>query len=688
MEKKSRYDGNRYFFLRMRTSFLFTKFALLLILTAFFSLFVLKPEWQEKIPYGIGEKLSEYPLHLGLDLAGGTQIEYEIDFSAARNRVELSKSDNDPSNDLEPIDEVIIAAGVARTLKNRIDPDGTKEIIVLPTKRGEGWHIVVELPKDIDNPETRKMLEKQIDLSFKEPMNSDQRKDIGENYLKELLDGTTSYDDLITKLEQTRVGTGRKDLEVPQNSTELLFGKEESEKIWKADLGNWYQEVFISQEQAYLIRPIEKTEKEKVEMKAEKTFEEVKKDFPDSPNDNKVISDISENFVVKLADLSFGEASDVLEDDDRYYIFTQGEKIDENAVETPYQEISIKKSEENAKEKIDAAKDSLTLKEVKTMEENLKFDMIAITSEWQDTGLGGAQFREAKVTTNEQNEPVVSISFDSEGAKLFESITEKLSIGNNPLCTRQGYDTGEQFAIFVGDNLISAPCVHEKISGGTAQITLGERDFATAQKVANELASNLNTGATPAGIKIVSERKISPELGENSLQQSIYAAIIGFFAIIALMILYYRYFGFLSIIALSFYTLGMIAIIKLFGIVLTLAGIAGIILSIGMAVDANILIFERIREELRSGKNFSVAVSVGFDRAWNSIRDSNVSSLITTAILYGLGTSIIMSFAKTLAIGIVLSMFTAITVTKVLIYIMTPQFLKKSQFFLVGGGRK
>lgn len=672
----------------MRNSLLFTKFALLVLLAGFFSLFVLKPEWQEQLPYGIGQKLSQYSLHLGLDLAGGTQIEYEIDFSAAKNRVELSKSDSDPSNDLEAVDEPTIAAGVARTLKNRIDPDGTKEITVLPSKRGEGWHIIVELPKDIDNPETRKILEKQIDLSFKEPMTEENRKSIAETYLKELLDGTASYEDLVAKLEQTKVGMGRKDLEVPQSSTEMLFGKEQSDKIWGAEKGKWYPEAISSEGQTYIIKPLEKINKEETEMKTEKTFEEVKKEFPDSPQDDKVISDIPVDFVQKLSELKTEEVSEVLEDAERYYLFTLGEKKDPNAIETPYKEISIKKETVGAKEKIDTAKTSLTPKEVKVTVENLKFDMVGIIAQWQDTGLGGAQFKVAKVTTNEQNQPVVSITFDSEGAKIFETITEKLSLGNNPNCTRQGYTTGEQFAIFIGEELISAPCVHEKIGGGAAQITLGETDYAKAQKAAIELASNLNTGATPAGIKIVAERKISPELGENSLQQSIYAAALGFLAIIVLMVFYYRFLGFLSIIALVFYTVGMIAIVKIFGIVLTLAGIAGIILSIGMAVDANILIFERIREELRSGKNFSVAVSVGFDRAWTSIRDSNISSLITAAILYGLGTSIIMSFAKALAIGIVLSMFTAITVTKTLIFISTPKFLKKSQFFLVGGRRK
>ena len=197
---------------------------------------------------------------------------------------------------------------------------------------------------------------------------------------------------------------------------------------------------------------------------------------------------------------------------------------------------------------------------------------------------------------------------------------------------------------------------------------------------ANELVQNLNTGAIPAPVKLSGQFTVGATLGEEALATSLEAGILGLLAVAIFMILFYRLPGIIASLALTIYGLFLIFALQVFGIVLTLAGVAGVILSIGMAVDANILIFERMKEELRLGKSLTRSVEDGFDRAWTSIRDSNVSSLITCAILFWFGSSIIQGFALTLAVGILLSMLSAIVVSRNFLRIAV-SFLKNESFY-------
>lgn len=243
---------------------------------------------------------------------------------------------------------------------------------------------------------------------------------------------------------------------------------------------------------------------------------------------------------------------------------------------------------------------------------------------------------------------VVALEFDDNGAKKFEEITK--------------INLGKPVAIFLDEEMVSAPRVQAVITDGNAIIT-GQ----FTSKEARKLAIQLNAGALPVPFKIESQTRLGPTIGQEAISRSILATAVGLVSIAAFMIFYYRLLGVFAIIALFIYTLITYAIFKIIPITLTLAGIAGFVLSIGMAVDANILIFERIKEELRWGKPKHDALFAGFDRAWSSIRDSNVSSLITTAILFNFGTGAIRGFALTLAIGILVSLFSAITVSKTLI---------------------
>ena len=187
---------------------------------------------------------------------------------------------------------------------------------------------------------------------------------------------------------------------------------------------------------------------------------------------------------------------------------------------------------------------------------------------------------------------------------------------------------------------------------------------------ARELAIQLNAGALPVPIKLVEQRNVGATLGQDSVRKSTVAGLLGLLVVALFMIILYRFSGILAVVALMIYTLLVLALFKLIPVTLTIAGIAGFILSIGMAVDANILIFERMKEELRRGKTFSSALEAGFTRAWSSVRDSNISSLITCFILFWFGTGSIRGFALTLALGILVSIFTAVTVTRTFLRIL------------------
>jgi preprotein translocase subunit SecD len=265
------------------------------------------------------------------------------------------------------------------------------------------------------------------------------------------------------------------------------------------------------------------------------------------------------------------------------------------------------------------------------------------------TGVSGVDLKSAAQdyssgSSGGKSGPVVKFELKSGSVSKFEQVTKSL--------------IGKPLAIFLDDIPVSWPTVQSEI-GQEGQIT-----GVTADE-AKRLAIQLSAGALPVKkIDIISERTIGPTLGKTSIDRSLVAGIIGFGVITLFMAVYYGLIGVLADIALVLYTLFVLALFKTIPITLTLAGIAGFILSIGMAVDANILIFERMKEELRAGRNRLQAIEIGFTRAWTSIRDSNVSSLITSGILYWFGTGSVKGFALTLAIGILVSMFTAITVTR------------------------
>lgn len=271
------------------------------------------------------------------------------------------------------------------------------------------------------------------------------------------------------------------------------------------------------------------------------------------------------------------------------------------------------------------------------------------TEEWETTGLTGKDLNSANLSTNSQNgQWVVDLEFNNEGTKKFATLTKNM--------------VGQQMAIFFNGELQSAPVIREPITGGRAQISGGDSGFAYEE--AKKMVDLLNAGALPVPAKIIEENTVGPTLGADSIAKSKIAGAIGLGFVMVFMALYYRAPGLIADIALIIYGTILFALFKAIPVTLTLAGIAGFILSIGMAVDANILIFERTKEELKAGRTLFTAINSGFDRAFTSIFDSNMTTIITCVILYCCGTSIVKGFALTLAIGVMVSMFSAITITK------------------------
>ena len=270
---------------------------------------------------------------------------------------------------------------------------------------------------------------------------------------------------------------------------------------------------------------------------------------------------------------------------------------------------------------------------------------------WEVSGLSGDDLNKAAVGTDAAGHWLITLEFNGKGANKFAKLTREFK--------------GYPIAIYFNGESISEPVVQQEITGGQAQIT-GTFTHDEAKKIVDLL----NAGALPVPAKIMEENTVGPTLGADSLHKSMVAGIIGLCTVILFMIVWYRVPGLIATVALLVYASIVFAIFKLVPVTLTLAGIAGFILSIGMAVDANILIFERTKEELKAGRTLFTAINSGFDRAFTSIFDSNMSTVIICLILYFAGSNIVKGFALTLVIGVLVSMFSAITVTKNLMHLI------------------
>lgn len=310
--------------------------------------------------------------------------------------------------------------------------------------------------------------------------------------------------------------------------------------------------------------------------------------------------------------------------------------------------------------------------EFKLVEKATSTPITASTTESEiffvSTGLTGRLLKNASLEFNQNtSEPVVSLSFNSEGKDLFAKITRE--------------NVGQVLAIFLDGEPISAPIIREEIKDGNAQIS----GRFSAQE-ARTLVRDLNYGALPVPIELIGTQLVGASLGQNALMAGVKAGVVGLIVLVLFLIFWYRLPGIVAVFSLAIYIVLSLALFKIIPVTLTAAGLAGFILSIGMAVDANVLIFERMKEELKKGEKIDQATREGFHRAWLSIRDSNISSIITSIVLFWLGTSAVKGFALTLGIGVLVSMLTAITISRTFLFAIGFKRENKFTRFLYSNG--
>ena len=348
--------------------------------------------------------------------------------------------------------------------------------------------------------------------------------------------------------------------------------------------------------------------------------------------------------------------------------------------QTPYLEFNEERTAEEAQQIIDKITELQKAQEEGQDITNVENWQLALENPYyKPTELTGKYLTKANVIfDNTTYKAQIELHFNDDGAKIFEDVTERNV--NKSLAI---YLDGASIIDTNGDGKIDnqdlyAPNVNEKISGGKAVIT---GDMSTEK--ANEIARRLNSGALPVKIgSPISQETVGPTLGYVSLQKSLIAGIYGLLAVIVFMVLIYRLPGLLASLALVIYVALALSLFKLIPVTLTLAGIGGFVLSIGMAVDANILIFARMKEEIKAGKSLEQSINEGFARAWPSIRDSNFNSLIVCAILFFVATSFIKGFAFTLALGIIISLFSAIFITRIFLQVFVGKWVEKAKWIL------
>lgn len=622
----------------------------------------------------------EIAFRLGLDLLGGTHLVYQADVSGITTK-----------------DRTSAVEGVRDVIERRVNIFGVSEPVVQTNLSGGEYRVIVELAGIKDVSQAIQMIGETPLLEFKEQ--ETEIKELTEEEMKELEEFNQAAEKKAGEVLGKIISGG------DFAALAKEFSEDENTKENGGDLGwiteldnpeifNLAKEINIGQTSLELLKSSQGHEIIKVEDKRTKTdpfsnkqerevkashllicHNEIegcesgfsKDDALESINELKEQA-TPDNFAQLVREHTTEPGGAEREGDLGWFgrgmmiepfeevVFTQAVKTISSVVETQFGYHLIYKQDERDRQE---HKVRHILVRTKTAE-----DIIGPQQEWKITELTGKNLKRSVVQFNpNNNSPEVGLEFDSEGAKLFEEITER--------------NVGGPVAIFLDGFPISVPTVNEKITGGKAVIT-GSFNI----KEAKLLAQRLNAGALPVPINLISQQTIGASLGHKSLTASLLAGLIGLIMVALFMISVYRLPGLLAVFSLGIYGILVLAVFKLWPVTLTLSGMAGFILSIGMAVDANVLIFERLKEELRSGKVLSLAINEAFNRAWPSIRDGNVSTLITCFILAQFTTSVVKGFAITLGLGIVISMFSAIIITKNLLQLFGGEWLEKKRWLL------
>ncbi|MBI5370273.1 protein translocase subunit SecD [Candidatus Uhrbacteria bacterium] len=588
-------------------------------------------------------RLSENAFRLGLDLQGGTHLVYDADMS------QIPESER--ADALE---------GVKNVIERRVNAFGVSEPVVQTTTTGGTYRLIIELAGIQDVKQAIDQIGKTPVLEFKEPakttqndLSDDQKTAFkqanakereaaqtvlgrtlkGENFdglitensrvpleksTLEHITGNSPYGDFQIVIEKNHLKPGRvyaSTLETDEGIN--IFRYEKQEPAEEMQLGHVLV-CFEGKERCSKPIPQIEANTKIQQLKSQATPEGFSKLEGYQDLGWGTVDRYVEAFATAASALKVGSISDVIESPFGYHlIYKQAQRT------VP----------------------SYTVKRI-LMPLTTETD-VAPQGNWLNTTLSGKQLKRATVQFDQKtNVPNVVLDFNSEGADLFGKLTERL--------------VGQQIAIFLDGVPVSAPVVQQAIYGGQAVIT---GNFTLDE--AKLLAQNLNAGALPVPINLLSQQTVGPTLGSISLAKSVSAALIGFLLVALFMLIAYRLPGLIAVVALGLFVSLNMAAYRFFDVTITLAGIAGLVLSIGIAVDANVLIFARMKEEFAAGRDFQSAIDEGFTRAWTAIRDGHLTTLIAAAVLYWFSSSFIRGFALTLSVGVVLSLFTAITVTRV-----------------------
>ncbi len=609
--------------------------------------------------------LNTPPFRLGLDLRGGTALTYEVDTRA-----------------VAPSEQSGAVSGARDVIERRVNAFGVGEPLVQTTKSGDRWRIFVELPDIHDVQKAIDMIGATPILEFRDKIGGDitlteEQKRIqadtnalakknADSALAQLKSGK-KFDEIFT----TYAGEDIPDLTQKDEPTLFAWARRSAAKAVSRELIDTPKAWVIAERGAAGTRQTASARhilicyagkdscpstltKEEAEKKARDLLLTVRADnFADMAK----IHSMDPGSAAKGGDLGAFNRGMFVKDFDAAAFnpaFKKGGIV--GPIKTEYGYHLIYKYDETFQP-------SYALRALVFKKSTLD-DLFGDTSEWKPTGLSGKQLKRARVEFDQNTgEPVVNVEFNAEGKELFAKITTR--------------NVEQQVAIYLDRQIISSPVVREPITDGTAVIS-GSFTLDSAKK----LVERLNAGALPLPVSLVSQQTVGATLGTASLSASTRAGLIGFILVVIFLVAWYRLPGLLAALALVVYAIIVLAIFKFIPVTLTLAGIAGFILSLGMAVDANVLVFERTREELALGRSPLAALEEAFPRAWNSIRDSNASSLITCIILYWFGSSVVRGFALTLAIGILASLFTAITVTRMLLRMTAPYFARHRELFI------
>lgn len=618
---------------------------------------------QDTAGFSIGT-LNFDPFHLGLDLQGGAHLVYEVDTRPV------------PAD--ENVDEAV--EGVRNVINRRVNAFGVGEPVIQTNKSGDTHRVIVELPGVSDLKAAIDAIGKTPILEFKElgeatakPITPEQKEEIAK---KNIASKTVITNALAA------VRSGRSLDEVAKEFSQLPTAKEKGADMgivdesyndskllaWlKANRPGTTSGVLETDKGFYLLKNVETTTGPiKVKVRHILICHQGAQECTLTISEEEALRQAQE-LRATLTAQNFAEQATIRSTDGSASLGGELPEFGRNEMIPVFQDaaFALKTGEISQPVKSQFGY-HIIYKEREVRGATYKVagvyaqkfteaDFQEPASEWKDTGLGGAQLvRSAVQYAPNTNAPTVGLDFSEEGKRLFAEITSR--------------NIGKPIAIFLDGEIISQPTVNTEITNGEAVI---EGNFTLAQ--ARTLVRELNAGALPLPVKLVSQQKVDASLGSESLTKSLTAALIGFGLVSLFVIVYYRLLGVLAVFGLGVYALIVLALFKIIPVTMTASGIAGFILSLGTAIDANILIFERMKEERRAGKRLHAAMEEGFVRAWPSIRDSNVSTLITCVILFWFGTSVVKGFALTLAVGVLVTMFTAVFVIRLFVRLVVPR---------------